>query len=526
MSFQTTELWQIDKPVARSPGGAVAAQNARAARVGAAILGEGGTAVDSAIATAFALAVVEPWMSGLGGCGYLMTYQSETASLAAVDFGTAAPWALDPGAFTLDPGAAVDADLFGWPRVTGDRNVHGPLSIGLPGTVAGLALAHERFGRLPWSALLQPAIELAKTGHRVDWWSTLKIAGEAAALRAYGPAAAIYLPGGLPPVAPADGSLTLDLAPLADTLERLATAGPEDFYRGEIAQALAGDVAAAGGWLSARDLADYRAEAVSPQTLARGSAEIHLLQGLNAGPTFAAALAQLPPLPAGAPGPQAFAALAQALWAATQDRLARLGHDGDTANQGANQGAGQASTTHISVADRHGNLVSLTNTLLSLFGSKVLSPSTGILLNNGVMWFDPTPGRPNSIAAGKRPLSNMCPLVVTRDGAPWFALGGSGGRRILPAVFQMTAFLVDCGLSPEEAVAQPRLNVDGGPFVEADPRLGPAVIEAVAAGLPLRQVEALVSPNHYANPLIAGFEGETAFAAAQPRSPVSAAVGA
>ena len=155
-----------------------------------------------------------------------------------------------------------------------------------------------------------------------------------------------------------------------------------------------------------------------------------------------------------------------------------------------------------------------------------MAAGTGILLNNGVMWFDPTPGRPNSIAAGKRPLSNMCPLVSTRAGAPWFALGGSGGRRILPAVFQMTAFLVDCGLSPEEAVAQPRLNVDGGPFVEADPRLGPAVIEAVAAGLPLRQVEALVSPNHYANPLIAGFEGETAFAAAQPRSPVSAAVGA
>jgi len=522
MSFQPTEQWQIEKPVARARGGVVAAQDARAARVGAAVLSDGGNAVDAAVATAFALSVVEPWMSGLGGCGYLITYQSDSASLTAVDFGTAAPRNLDPAAFTLDPNRAVDADLFGWPRVTGDRNIHGPLSIGVPGTVAGLALAHERFGRLPWNALLQPAIELAKTGHRVDWWSTLKIAGEAAELRIYGPAAGVYLPNGLPPVAPADGSLTLDLAPLADTLERLATAGAEDFYRGEIAHALAGDVAAAGGWLTASDLADYRALAAAPRRVERGGAEIHLLDGLNAGPTFAAALALLPPLPAGAPGPQAFAAMAQALWAATQDRLARLGHDGDTANQG----AGQASTTHISVADRDGNLVALTNTLLSLFGSKVLSPNTGILFNDGVMWFDPTPGRPNSIAAGKRPLSNMCPLVVTRDGAPWFALGGSGGRRILPAVFQMTLFLVDCGLAPEEALAQPRLNVDGGPFVEVDPRLGPTVIEAVAASLPVRQVEALVSPNHYANPLIAGREGETAFAAAQLRSPVSAAVGA
>ncbi|HEX9768023.1 MAG TPA: gamma-glutamyltransferase [Kiloniellales bacterium] len=518
MSHATIEQWRIDKPVVRSAGGVVAAQNAVAARVGAGILRAGGNAVDAAVATAFALAVVEPWMSGLGGCGYLLSYQSETAAVAAIDFGTAAPRALDPGAFTLEPGGAFDSDLFGWPRVSGDRNVHGPLSIGLPGTVAGLALAHQRFGRLPWREVLQPAIELAGQGHRVDWWSTLRIAGEAAQLRLYEAAAAVYLPGGLPPVAPADGSLALDLGALAATLERLATAGARDFYQGEIARALAGDVAAAGGWLSADDLADYRALAVAPRTVARGGAEIHLLDGLNAGPTFAAALARLPLLPAGPPQAAGFAALAQALWSAYQDRLARLGHDGDR--------AGQASTTHVSVADREGNLVALTNTLLSLFGSKVLSRSTGVLLNNAIMWFDPTPGRPNSIAAGRRPLSNMCPLVVTRGAAPWFALGASGGRRILSAVFQLAAFMVDCGLSPDEAVRHPRLNVDGGPFVEADPRLDRSIIEAVAAVLPLSQVEALVSPNHYANPLIAGREGETAFGAAQLPSPVSAAVGA
>lgn len=522
MPRETIEQWRIDKPVARSPAGVVAAQNARAARVGADILGVGGTAVDAAVATVFALGVVEPWMSGLGGCGYLMSYQSETGHVAAVDFGTAAPGALDAGAFALVPGGATDADLFDWPLVVEGRNVQGPLSIGLPGTVAGLALAHQRFGRLPWGELLQPAVALAREGHVVDWWSTLRIAGEAAALRAYPAAAAVYLPGGLPPVAAADGSVRLDLGALAATLERLAAAGPEDFYRGDIAQALADDVAAAGGWLSAADLADYRAVATEPRRLARNGAEIHLLQGLNAGPTFAEALARLPALPAGRPGPEAFAAIARALWAAYADRLARLGHDGDTGNQG----AGQASTTHVSVADREGNLASVTNTLLSLFGSKVLSASTGVLLNNGIMWFDPTPGRPNSIAAGRRPLSNMCPLVVTRGGAPWFALGASGGRRILPAVFQLSAFLVDCGLSPDDAAAHPRINVDGGPVVEADPRLGPAVLEALAAVLPVREVEALVSPNHYANPLIAGREGETAFGAAQLRSPVSAAVAA
>ena len=199
-----------------------------------------------------------------------------------------------------------------------------------------------------------------------------------------------------------------------------------------------------------------------------------------------------------------------------------MGHDGDRGDGC----AGQASTTHISVADRDGNIVALTNTLLSLFGSKLLSPSTGILLNNGIMWFDPAPGRPNSIAPGQRPLSNMCPLVATRDGAPWFALGGSGGRRILPAVFQMMLFLVDCGLSPDEAVRQPRLNIDGGEAVEVDPRLGEVVFDAVAADGPAKKVEALVSPNHYANPLLAGREGGAAFGAAQLRSPVAGAVGA
>jgi gamma-glutamyltranspeptidase/glutathione hydrolase len=119
----------------------------------------------------------------------------------------------------------------------------------------------------------------------------------------------------------------------------------------------------------------------------------------------------------------------------------------------------------------------------------------------------------------------MCPLVATRGGAPWFALGGSGGRRILPAVYQMSLFLADCGLTPDQAVAQPRVNVDGGPVVDVDPRLGDAVFDAIAAELPARRVEALVSPNHYANALIAGCEEGACFGAAQIRSPVSAAVG-
>jgi gamma-glutamyltranspeptidase/glutathione hydrolase len=512
------ENWTIEKTVTRAAGGVVAAQSAGAAAVGAEILAEGGNAIDAAVATAMALCITEPWMSGLGGCGYLVTYQAASGAVEVIDFSTTAPTKLDPDAFPLADDGVTDSDLFGWPRVAGDRNVQGPLSIGLPGSVAGLGLAQASYGRLPWREVVRPAAEMAREGHPVDWWSTLKIAAAAPSLRLFEGTSRTYLPGGLPPVSPLGGCLYLDLSPLADTLDRLAEAGPEDFYRGDIAATLAADVTATGGWLTREDLAGYSAMGGSAQSLAHGSAEIHLPVGLNAGPTFADAWGRLDPTSRGAPPEDYFAAAASSLWEAYAHRLAHLGHDGD--------GGGKASTTHLSVADRDGNLVSLTNTLLSVFGSRVVSPGTGILLNNGVMWFDPRPGRPNSLAAGARPLSNMVPLVVTRGGAPWFALGASGGRRILPAVFQMTSFLLDRGSSIEEAVHHPRINVDGGDVVEVDPRLGEAVLAAISERLPAKAVEAMIMPNHYANPVIAGIEEGVPFGAGQILSPASAALGA
>ena len=512
------ENWQISKPVARSPRGVVASQNWRAAQVGAEILEAGGNAVDAAVATACALAVAEPWMSGLGGCGYMVVYSATAQTVQVVDFGTVAPRGLDPAAYPLSSDPGADHDLFGWPGVEGERNVRGPLSIGVPGSVAGLGLGLARFGSLPWAEVLAPAIALAEQGHVVDWWTTLMVARDAAILREDEAAAAVYLPEGLPPVAAETGKLKLDLGQLPGTLRRLADAGPEDFYRGDIAEALIADVAALGGVLSAGDLAGYEANVVEPLTAERGDARIHLPPGLTAGPSFAEALDALGPVAEGTPGAEAFAAYARALTEAYRRRLAEIGHDGDQAGQGC--------TTHLSVADAEGNLVALTNTLLSPFGAKVVSPGTGVLLNNGIMWFDPRPGRPNSIAPGKRPLSNMCPLVATRDGRPWFALGGSGGRRILPAVFQVASFLIDGGLSLESAVRQPRINVDGGPEVEVDPRLGDAVAKAIAEALPIRLVEAVLTPNHYANPVIALHDGETCQGAAQLPSPVAAAIGA
>ena len=116
-------------------------------------------------------------------------------------------------------------------------------------------------------------------------------------------------------------------------------------------------------------------------------------------------------------------------------------------------------------------MVALTQTLLSVFGSKVVLPSSGILMNNGIMWFDPRPGSPNCIAPGKRPLTNMCPVIACRNGKPWFAIGASGGRKILPAVLQISSFLIDHGMDLEDAFHQPRIDASGGDTVAFDPLL-------------------------------------------------------
>jgi gamma-glutamyltranspeptidase/glutathione hydrolase len=508
--------WQIRKPGAAGRGGVVAAQNRSAAEIGVAALQAGGTAVDAAIATAFALSVLEPWNSGLGGIGFMTVHRAGSAHAETVDFGPVSPALLDPARFPLTGETA--SDLFTWPAVEGDRNVHGPLSFAVPAAVRGYAAASERFGRLPWRDLVAPAAALARDGLPVDWWTTLKIAGEAKDLRRYDESRHIYLPDGLPPFPPPGrDSLTLPLGRIADTLARLAEAGPEDFYTGDIAHRIVADVAAAGGALSPADLANCRARLGPARDIAYRGLRFQIADGLNAGPTLAQVLASLAVCRFG-PTPDAayFAALAEALWRAYGDRLERLGDA---------ESGPATSTTHITAADRDGTIVALTTTLLSTFGSRYVLPGTGILMNNGVMWFDPRPGRPNSIGPGKRALTNMCPLVVARDGAPWFGVGASGGRRILGAVVQMTNFLVDFGMTPEDAAHQPRIDVSGAEGVGIDPRLPPPVRERLLALPGAKLVEHTVWPSRYACPnlVLRGADG-TISGITDAHSPWSAAI--
>jgi gamma-glutamyltranspeptidase/glutathione hydrolase len=512
--------WVVSKPAVRTAGGVVAAQHLTAANVGAEILGAGGNAVDAALATSLALAVLEPWMSGLGGGGLMVIAPGDGAPPEVIDFGMRAPLALDPAHYPLT--GERDQELFGWPAVLEARNTSGPLAIAAPGQAAGLALAFERHASLRWAELCAPAIALAKEGLPVDWHSGLRIAFAARELRRFDAARAVYLPDGLPPAPPLDGSVGhLPLGRLAATLERIAAVGLRDLLTGELARLLVADVRQAGGVLSEEDLGRYRARLAEPLTIAHGEAVIQAAPGLSAGPTLAHALALIAgKVPAGPPGAAAYALWAEALLAAYARRLATMGEVEDRHDP--------ACTTHLAVVDGRGTMVSLTQTLLSLFGSKIVSPQTGILLNNGIMWFDPRPGRPNSMAPGKRPLANMCPVIASRDGAPWFALGASGGRRIMPAVMQLCSLLIDGGLDLETAFHVPRIDVSGEPYVTADRRLAPAIQDALAARFDLRQVTPAVHPTLFACPTAVLRDPATGevLGMTDPFQPVAGAAGA
>ena len=488
-----TQHWIVTKPAATGRRGMVVCQARDAALAGTAILEAGGNAIDAAIGAALALAAVEPWNSGLGGIGFALVHRAGQPAAETVDFGPVAPASLRPDLFRLT--GRMKSDLFNWPEIEGDANIHGPLSFAIPSAVAGYAHMHGRWGVLPLSEVIAPAIALAKRGLSQDWFTTLKIANAAAVLQRYPTSAAIYLPGGLPPVAPYQGRPGFfRLGRLPDTLERLAHAGLRDFYEGDVAATLAADFEAVGSVLRAGDLRRCEARILPAATVPWHGRTIQLATGLTAGPTYTRVLETMRDVvPAAEPDAAWFVAFARAMKAATTERLAGLG---ETEPKSA-----ETCTTHLTVCDEAGNMVAITTTLLSSMGSRVVLPQSGVLMNNGVMWFDPRPGQPNSAAPGKRPLTNMCPVIVAdADGAPILAAGASGGRRIMAAVAQMLAFTLDFGMDPAAAAHHPRIDVSDPDFINADARLPAPVLDALRADGPVEVVEHGVLPVNFACP--------------------------
>ena len=452
-----SEQWQITKPPVSGRNGIVASQHYLASEVGADILRKGGNAVDAAIGTGLALGCVEPWASGIGGGGYMVIYRRDRQETKVVEFGMRAPFDSITEDYPLAASAATtDAATFNWPAVEGHVNAIGPLSVAVPGYIKGVSLALAEFGTMRWADVIAPACDIAARGLPIDWSMSYRIHAQARSLNQYAETQRVYLKDGFAPVAGGEGGFSfVPLGELGNTFAKLRDTGPDDYYTGEIAQNIVADLGQLGSRISLKDLADYSASIVDPLSYSYRDATVTVAGNLTAGPSIKQAMSFLSNTTFES-GPLREAEVYGYVEALRKTYDYRLKHLGEGAGPKPN-----GSTSHLVAMDTQGNIVSLTQTIMSSFGSHIMSPRTGILFNNGMMWFDPRPGGPNSVVGGRRPLCNMCPTILHLADGTKVGLGACGGRKIFPSVFQLSSFLIDKAYDLHTAVHSPRVDVSG-----------------------------------------------------------------
>ncbi len=468
--------------------GMVASQEATATQVGLEVLKGGGNAVDAAVAVGFALAVTLPRAGNLGGGGFMLIHMAESGETLALDYREEAPAAAGRDLF-------LDADG----KVDNQRARFSYLSAGVPGTVAGLAAAQARFGRLSLAEVLAPAIRLAEEGMPVSVALAEGLAARAERLKAWPETARVFFKADGSPYSAGEKLVQSDLA---WSLKEIARDGAAAFYEGEIGQRIAADMKANDGLITESDLAAYDVVWREPVTGSyRGyaiasmpppsSGGVHLVQILNL-------LESYPLGEMGAGSAATLHVMAEAMKLAYADRSQHLGDpdfwkvpqrgltskayasrlrqriDQDRALAATEIGPGDPvpyesnETTHFSVADRFGNVVSNTYTINFSYGSGIVAKGTGILLNNEMDDFSAKPGTPNAygliggaanaIEPGKRPLSSMTPTLVFKNGKPWLVTGSPGGSRIITTVLQIVLNTVDHGMNVAAATAAPRMH--------------------------------------------------------------------
>jgi gamma-glutamyltranspeptidase / glutathione hydrolase len=511
MSVERVERWHLRKPAAVSDAGIVTSQHYAAAEAGAAVLAKGGNAVDAAATAGFLLQTVEPWMSGLFACGYMIVAEPN-GSVHSVEFTGQAPQHYDPDVYEIDPKGSKT--FLGMPASRNLANVRGYTAAVVPGAVRGIAAALERFGTIGFDTALAPAIARARNGLKVDWHTTLSLAMAEADLTKDATAREIYFPQGSTPE-PGD---VLPLTKLAGTLEQLAVAGPDDFYAGRIADRLAEDLKRGGSFITTEDLAAYQpsiAEAVAGSFAGK---RIYVAGESSGGRRLLETLAAFDRVPQETGSPAFYTAMARALQEAFASHRTRNAA-GDLARA--------ASTTHVNAVDAEGRMVALTFTLLNRFGARVVSPSTGAMLNNGMAWFDPRPGLLYSLKPSAVGRNNMCPTAIVDEHGPFAVLGASGGNQIVPALAQLAALLTDETTSVEDALHAPRMNTGPTSDITVDLDMPSNVVEALSALGPIRFAERAVYPRPFASPAAIArrgnrFEGmpDTTYPAAQAISAI------
>jgi gamma-glutamyltranspeptidase/glutathione hydrolase len=496
-------------------GGMVVAQEARAAQIGADILKSGGNAIDAAVATGFALAVSYPRAGNIGGGGFMVIHLAD-GSDTTIDYRETAPGRIDARSFldeagNADPGKSRDSAL----------------AIGVPGTVAGLALAEQKYGsgKFTLAELIAPAIDMARDGIAVTDDTADSLPSVGARLSRWAASAKIFFKTDGSALGPGDPLVQSDLA---DSLEIIARAGPRAFYEGSVAEKIATAVQAAGGVMTTDDLKAYQAierppvrgnyrgyDVVSMAPPSSGGVELiemlNILEGYNLGGIARANAAQALHLMVEAMK-RAYAD--RALFLGDPDRVAnpvrlltskkyaagwRAGIDPVRATAAADIRAGEVAqpegrnTTHFSVVDRFGNAVANTCTLNFSYGVGLVAEGTGILLNNELDDFAAKAYAPNAYGLvgaeanapgpGKRPLSSMTPTILLKDGKPVLITGSPGGSRITTTVLQVIVNVIDRGMDIAAAVAAPRLHEQWMPdWVYVEPGIADDVVAALVAG--------------------------------------------
>ncbi len=479
-----------------------------ASEVGAEVLKQGGNAVDAAVAVGFALAVVHPEAGNIGGGGY-MVIRMANGNVAAIDYRETAPGRASRDMYLDRQGALTD------------KSVIGHLAAGVPGSVAGLAEAQRRYGKLSLPQVIAPAVRLAREGFVVDEFRSRSIAGAADRLARFPASRAQFLPGGR---APAPGT-TLKQLDLARTLQAIADSGPRIFYHGPIADLIVMEMEKGLGLISKDDLASYRPVWRSPVAIKyRGHTIYAMPPSSSGGVTMAQILNMLEgynPLPEFG-SPQAAHLMTEAMRRAFIDRNTHLGdpafvrmplnrllskqyaaelrgqidpqHASPTPAFVTSPGGEGDHTTHYSVVDAAGNAVSVTTTINSSYGNAVTVTGAGFLLNNEMDDFAAAPGKPNqyglvqgeanAIQPGKRMLSAMTPsIVLDPQGRLMMVVGTPGGPTIITSVTQVILNVIDHHMSLADAVGAPRIHHQALPDQIQYERGGllPATVNALRA---------------------------------------------
>ncbi|MFR0638755.1 gamma-glutamyltransferase [Arthrobacter sp. LS16] len=517
-------------PVAQGSGGAVASVDPQASAAGIEILRKGGNAVDAAVATAAALGVTEPYSAGIGGGGYFMYYNAKTGKVSTIDGRETAPAAMPHDAF-IDPAT-------GKPYNFTPELVTSGAAVGVPGTLATWQRALDNWGTQDLKKVLQPAIQTASRGFVVDKTFREQTLDNKKRFEAFPDTSELYLPGG---DAPKVGSIFKN-HDLAATYRLLAKSGPKAFYQGELAQQIADTVTAPpkgpdttlpvpAGFITAKDLADYTVVEQAPTKVDyRGFEVFGMAPSSSGGTTIGESLNILEQFDLSAmQTPAALHHYLEATALAYADRGKFVGDPafvdvptrtltsqlfgaeracaldptraavkpvapGDVENfdglcpaeTGApvdEQDTENVSTTHLSVVDRWGNMVSYTLTIEQTGGSGMMVPGRGFLLNNELTDFSTVynPEDPNRIDPGKRPRSSMSPTIVLRDGQPALAIGSPGGSTIITTVLQTLVNRIDLGMDIGQSIAAPRASQRNTTAVTAEPEFITAYGSALEA---------------------------------------------